>query len=430
MNLFTRLSIALNKTRWDELRQLWYNGDSMPDSAGGLDFSADKNTALKFTAVFGCCRVLAETFATVPIFEYQKLTNGDREKTDDTGLYDVLHNVFNSEMSAYNAKEMAMYQINLGGNVVFRKLKNAFGGIVELDPFLWQEIGISRNKDTRKLEYKYKNKKNEAKILSREQVFHVPGPSLDGVIGMSPIEYAAQAVRLGKIYENFAVNFYKNGVLSSGVFEHPSNLNDTAYARLKEDLKKNYTGLANSGTALLLEDGMTFKQLTMKLADAELLASKKFQIEDICRVYRVPLHLVQNLDKATNNNIEHQSLEFVMYTMLPWFKRWEDCINTQLLTPQQRSAGYYYEFNMSMLLRGDQKSMAEAFAVGRNGGWLSVNDIRRMLNLNSIDNGDIYLQPLNMVEAGATPESGVNEISNKLLDEMYALIEKRGQNEK
>jgi HK97 family phage portal protein len=153
-----------------------------------------------------------------------------------------------------------------------------------------------------------------------------------------------------------------------------------------------------------LEDGLKFKEVSIKPVDAQFLESKKFQVEEICRFCRVPLHLVQNLDKATNNNIEHQSLEFSMYTMLPHYKRAEEAVNTQLLTKEQREKGYYYEFNMNTLLRGDAKSMADAFAVGRQWGWLSVNDIRRLNNQNGIGpEGDIYLTPLNMIQAGKEP---------------------------
>jgi HK97 family phage portal protein len=344
----------------------------------------------------------------------------DRQKTDETGLYDILHTAANDEMSAYNFKEMGMYQINIGGNLVCLKKKGALlGQTIGLQPLNWEKIEICRDKDTNRIQYKFKPDGVTEKIYTRDDVFHVPGPSLNGINGMSPLEYAAQAIRLGLTYEKFAVNFFKNGANASGIFKHPGFLKDEAYKRLKNDLQEQWQGLQNAGKPILAEDGLDFLPFQLKLVDAELLSSKKFQIEDICRVYRVPLHLVQNLDQATNNNIEHQSLEFVMYTMLPWFKRWEDCINCQLLTKEQRGNGFYMEFNMSSLLRGDQKSMAEAFAQGRQWGWLSVNDIRRLLNLNKIKNGDIYLQPMNMIEAGSTVDTQTKAIVN----EVHKLIE-------
>jgi HK97 family phage portal protein len=400
----------------------WFSGAPFSNGypSSSLDSDTSGENALKYSVVWACNRVLAETFATVPAFEYKRELDGDRTKTNDTGLLDILHYKYNDEMSAFAAKEMSMYQMNLGGNAVFTRQYNMFNDVIGLVPHKWQNVKIERNKETGQLEYTIKLS-NETRKYSRDQVFHVAGPSTDGIIGMSPIEFAASSVQLGVTYEKFGQQFYKNGVHSSGVFSKDGTLTDEAYSRLKGELNKGYAGLVNSGKALLLEDGLQFTQNQIKLVDAELLSSKKFQTEEICRIYRMPLHLVQNLDKATNNNIEQQSLEFVMYTMLPHFKRQEDAINTQLLTRQQRDEGYYFEYNIATLLRGDQKSMYEAFAKGRQWGWLSVNDIRRMLNMNKIENGDIYLEPLNMVEAGTGDEMST-QISNKVSKEITQLM--------
>jgi HK97 family phage portal protein len=404
----------------------FYKGEEPYITVTGVDTTG--NNSLKYSAVFSCCRVISETVATVPIFEYKKTNkNGDREKTNDTGFFDILHHKYNDEMSAYAATEASLYNLNLGGNSVFTRQKNVYGDTIGLVPHQWQNVNISRNRTTGKLVYKIRDYKGLSKEYTRQDVYHIAGPTVDGVTGMSPIEFGASSIELGAIYEKFGREFYKNGVLSSGVFEKPGVLTEEAYARLKSDLKSNYAGLLNTGTPMLLEDGMQFKPLQMKLVDAELLSSKKYQIEDVARFYRMPLHLIQHLEHATNNNIEQQSLEFVMYTMLPHFKRIEDAVNTQLVTKQQRDNGYYFEYNINALLRGDLKSMYEAFAQGRQWGWLSVNDIRRMLNMNSIPNGDTYLQPLNMVGAGEQPKN--TEISANIAREISALIE-RSENAK
>ncbi len=410
-----RLLVVKNQS-WDQMIRDFLAGNDS-NSIGEICVS-DEN-ALKFSAVFACLRVLSETFASAPIAEYRKIDDNERQKTNETGLYDILHNATNEEMSAYNFKEMGMNQVNTGGNFICLRQTNRLNDIIALWPIEWRRVEIKRN-ENKKLIYKIDGPSGEE--YTRDQIFHVPGPTLNGIIGMSPIEYLSQAIRLGLTYEKFSVNFFKNGVLSSGFFKHPGSLSDIAFERLKKDLKNNWQGLLNAGVPIIAEDGLDFVPLTMKLADAELLLSRKFQKEEICGIYRVPLHLIQNLDKATFSNIEQQSLEFIMYTMLPWFKRWEECINCQLLTRKQRDAGYYMEFNMSGLLRGDQKSMAEAFAAGRQWGWLSVNDIRRMLNLNPIPNGNIYLQPMNMVEAGKT----MDDQKKALVDQMHKLIEQAG----
>lgn len=396
MSLFSKIKMIMSPG-FDELIRKYMDGSDVGPSEFGL---VSDDSAMKFSTLFACFRVLAETFASVPIFEYKKLKNGDREQTDDTGLYDILHCVPNDEMSAYNFKESLMYQICAGGNAICSRLYNSTGGITGLYPIEHQRVQIGRDKDTKVLTYTIDNKD----VKTRKDIFHIPGPSVNGIDGMSIIEYASQAVKLGLSYETAGNSFYKNGMLTTGVFEHPTFLKDEAKKRFVDEMQKSYSGLRNFGKPMVLEDGLKFKEVSIKPVDAQFLESKKFQVEEICRFCRVPLHLVQNLDKATNNNIEHQSLEFAMYTMLPHYKRAEEAIINQLLTREQREKGYYFEFNMNALLRGDAKSMADAFAVGRQWGWLSVNDIRRLNNQNGIGpEGDIYLTPLNMIQAGKEP---------------------------
>ena len=397
MKFFQKAKLLFNNSAWDDMIKSFIRGDDAPIINGNIPINTA--TAMKYTAVFACIRVLSETLAAMPIMVYKKKNQTEREPVTDVPLYDVLHNVFNSEMSAFNGKEACMIALNLGGNAVCEKLVNARGELLGLYPYSWNSVNIERDKDTHQLVYKISLGATE-KTLTRDQVFHIPGISFDGVVGLSPIEYAASAIRLGLSYEQFGVNFYKNGMNPSIALEYPNELSDTAYQRLKADLDKNYAGIANTGKPFLAESGAKVKELTIKPADAQLIENKRFQIEDVARIYRVPMHLIQELTRSTNNNIEHQSLEFVMYTMLPWFKRWEENISMQLLTQTQRLVGYYAEFKVDSLLRGDAKSRAEAYASGRQWGWLSVNDIRRMENMPPIANGDIYLQPLNMGEAG------------------------------
>ena len=376
----------------------------------GGEINVYGENSLRLTAAFGCMRVLAETFCSAPIKEYKKAKNGDRIETDDTGLLDKLKYMPNEDQSAMQFHEMGVYQMNLGGNFVALKQASRSGRIANLTPVPWQNVQIELT-DSGRVGYKFKGSQE---YVLKPNVFHVPGPSFNGYSGMSPIEYAASAIKLGMTYEKFSLNFYKNGAMPSGSFEHPTELSEVAFTRLREQLKEKYQDVVNAGTPILLEDGTKFTPLAIKLIDAELLASKIFQIQDICRLFRVQPHLVQELSRSTNNNIEHQSLEFVMYTMLPWFKRWESAINTQLLTAEARRAGYYFEYNMSGLLRGDMKSMAEAFAIGRQWGWLSVNDIRPLLNLNAIETGTINFNPLNMTEAGKDPQESVKKEVDKI----------------
>jgi len=329
-------------------------------------------------------------------------------------------------MSPFGFKETLMTNFDVSGNVVCQRLLNSRGQLVGLVPFDHQIVSIERGQQTGKLEYTIRRNGKEPKIFSRDEVLHVPNLSFNGVVGMSPISYAAQSIALGLSYEAFGVNFYKNSANPSGAFGTDGTLGDVAYERLKADLSKNYTGLKNVGTPLLLEDGLKWQQMTINPIDAQLLESKNFQIEDICRIYRVPQHLVNKLDRSTNNNIEHQSLEFVMYCMLPIFKRFEDAINSQLLTPEQRKANMYVEFKIDGLLRGDAKSRADSYAVGRQWGWLSVNDIRRLENMPGIGpQGDIYLSPANMLDSSKIGEQQVASNYARLVDDIAAMISER-----
>ena len=421
MKLRQRIGMASRmvfKNNWfDEYIRSFLRGDDVPGTPGYTNINT--HTAMKYTAVFACVRVLSETLASMPIMLYRKKPDGDRESKNDLAVYDILHNAPNDEMSPFNFKESCMISLNTGGNAVCERLVNRYGQLVGLYPYPWSMVQIERDKETGRLVYKVRDG-TRFKDLDRSQVFHISGLSFDGVIGVSPIEYAASAIRLGLSYEQFGNSFYKNGANASGIFSFPQALSDTAFERLKKDLTKNYTGLVNTGKPMILEEGADFKQMTIKPVDAELLGNKKFQTEDVARIYRVPLHLIQNLDKATFSNIEQQSLEFVMYTMLPWFKRWEENINMQLLTQQERMAGYYLEFKVDSLLRGDAKSRAEAYSIARQWGWMSVNDIRKLENMNSIANGDIYLEPLNMVEAGK-----VQDNIKATAEEIYKMLQSK-----
>jgi HK97 family phage portal protein len=388
------------------------------DFLSGGDLPETSNNALKYSAFFGCIRVLGETYASVSIDEFQRKPNGDKIKTDKTGLRDILKHEPNGYTTAYNFHEMSMNQNNTQGNfyAIKDKTNGQITGLRQL-----QSESVQPDIKNGKLIYKY----NDIE-WTRKDIYHVPGFSLDGLVGLSPLEYFASIVDVGMTYQKFSNKYYKNGIFSTGVFEKegPGKMREDAFENLQKQIKKLWSGEKNFGRPIIVEDNTKFKQLTIKPIDAQLLESKKFSIEDMARVFRVPLHLLQNLDKATFNNIEELGIGFVVYTMLPHFKRNEAAINSQLLTKQQRKKGYFFEFNIQSLLRGNIQAMAESFMTGRMGGWLSVNDIRRLLNMNSIGpDGDVYLEPLNHVPAGTERE----KVENKMTKQIKNLIEQAGE---
>lgn len=389
------------------------------------NFKIDTDTALGFSAVFACNKVLSETLASCPILLYEKDDKGNRQQVTDTPEYGVLHYAPNAEMTPGQFKEFGMTNINLGGNFIAQKVFNLHGELLELRPISWERVRIDIDKGTGRLLY-FIDGKQEPK--TRDEILHIPGLTQDGYIGITPLSYAALTVDIGLSQDKFERNFYHNRASTSGIFQYPNELGEEAFQRLKKDIKKNYTGLSNAGVPMILEGGGQFKEITMKLTDAQFLESKRFRIEDVCRIFRVPLHLVQDLTRSTNNNIEHQSLEFIVYTMLPWFKRWEENLNLQLLSKDSKKRNRYFEFNISGLLRGDIKSRYEAYAQGRQWGWLSVNDIRRLENMNPVEGGDIYMQPLNCIDAAMANEyfKKQDEAKNKILrEEIFNLINER-----
>jgi HK97 family phage portal protein len=403
----------------DEYIKGFLSGEDLPGQQ-----TVDTEMAMKYSAVSACVRVRAETFASVPMLLYKKTDDG-RKQVTDLPIADILHGCPNSEMSPFGFKETLMTNFDISGNTVCHRLVGGTGTLLGLYPYNHSAVKIERDKETKKLIYVI-GSGSEQKKLQRNEVLHVPNLSFDGVCGLSPISYAAQSILLGVSYEKYGVNFYRNAALPSGVFESPSPLSEPAYDRLKKGIKENYTGLKNSGIPMLLEEGMKWQQVTINPIDAQLLESKYFQIEDIARIYRVPQHLIGLLEHATFTNIEHQSLEFVMYTMLPIFKRFEDSINCQILTSDQRKNGYYVEAKIDGLLRGDSKTRADSYAMGRQWGWLSANDICRLENLPNIGTqGDIYLTPLNMGDsAHINDKSAANNYAN-LVEDIYKMISER-----
>jgi HK97 family phage portal protein len=413
---------------FDDWYKAFINGD---DSGQNTPFSIDREVALKLSSIWACTRVLGETLASMPCATYRKQEDLSKKEANDIGLYDILHYEPNQETTPFNFKEGLMMNLCLGGNGYAQKIynKSKVPELLALYLLDYENVTPERDKVTKRMTYKVKFDENglsQEKTMTRDYIFHIPGVSMNGITGIIPINYASKAIELGLTYETFGVNFYKNGANTNMALVHPKALKDAAYERLKKEVDEKRTGLRNVNKPWLLEEGMQIKELTINPVDSQLLESKYFQIEEICRFYRVPLHLVQHLLRATNNNIEHQSLEFIIYTMLPWAKRIEENINLQLLTKEERKTGYFAEFKMDSFLRGDMATRATAYAQGRQWGWLSVNDIRRLENMNNIGPaGDIYLTPSNMYEAEKEPTPQQQQDKNKALaEEIFRLIEK------
>ena len=228
-------------------------------------------------------------------------------------------------------------------------------------------------------------------------MLHIPGLGFDGVIGYSPIALEKNAIGLGIAAEEYGSKFFAHGATPSGVLTHPNTVKDPSLLRVSWN--NAYGGASNSGKVAILEEGMTFTRISMPNNEAQFLETRKFQVSEICRIYRVPPHLVADLEHATFSNIEHQSISFAVHTIRPWLVRIEQAIDKQLF-PEKEKSRFYAQFNMDGLMRGDYKSRMEGYAIARQNGWMSTNDIRALENMNPVpaeEGGDAYLVNGNMI---------------------------------
>ena len=361
-------------------------------------------TAMQTTAVYACVRILAESIAGLPLHVYAYRGEG-RERVPEHPLFTILHDAPNPEMTSFVFRETLMVHLLLWGNAYAQILRDRAGRVAGLYPLLPNHMSVNRDEDGR-LYYTYQRvtdenpnfKRGGEVILPAEDVLHIPGLGFDGLIGYSPIAMARNAVGMTLACEEYGASFFANGARPGGVLQHPGVLKDPA--KLRESWQAVYGGAANTGKVAVLEEGMTYQQIGIPPEEAQFLETRKFQVDEIARLYRIPPHMVGDLDKSSFSNIEQQSLEFVKYTLNPWVVRWEQALQKSLLFPEERKR-YFIRFNVDGLLRGDYQSRMQGYAVGRQNGWLSANDIREMEDMNPIpaeEGGDTYLINGNMTK--------------------------------
>ena len=257
------------------------------------------------------------------------------------------------------------------------------------------------------LTYTYTTTEGRTVRLHPGDVLHIPGLGFDGVLGYSPIALEKNAIGLGIAAEEYGSKFFAHGANPSGVLTHPNTVKDPS--RLRESWNNAYGGSANSGKVAILEEGMRFERISLPNNEAQFLETRKFQVAEICRIYRVPPHLVADLEHATFSNIEHQSISFAVHTIRPWLVRIEQSIARQLF-PEKEKGRFYAQFNMDGLMRGDYKSRMEGYAIARQNGWMSANDIRELENLNPIpdsEGGNAYLVNGNMISVEQASRNAV-----------------------
>lgn len=392
-----------------------------------------ERSAMQMTAVYSCVRILSEAVAGLPLHLYRYNDSGSKEKAVDHPLYRLLHDEPNPEMSSFVFRETLMTHLLLWGNAYAQIIRNGKGDIIALYPLMPNKMTVDRDENG-KLYYSYQRSNDEATgesgkvILKSDSVLHIPGLGFDGLVGYSPIAMAKNAIGLAIATEEYGAKFFANGAAPSGVLEHPGTLKDPS--KIREAWQSQFGGSQNSGKVAVLEEGMKYTPISISPEQAQFLETRKFQINEIARIFRVPPHMVGDLEKSSFSNIEQQSLEFVKYTLDPWVVRWEQSIMRTLLSPTEKNE-YFVKFNLEGLLRGDYQSRMNGYAIGRQNGWMSANDIRELENLDLIpdeDGGNLYLVNGNMlplVKAGAFADNPNTEKKEEETDEKpeYKVLE-------
>lgn len=358
----------------------------------------NERTAMQTTAVYACVRILAETVASLPLHVYEYQDDGGKKLVHDHPLYYLLHDEPNPEMTSFVFRETLMSHLLIWGNAYAQIIRDGAGRVLGLYPLLPDKMEVQRD-DKGNIYYVYSRNSDENPTfkeygnikLKAEDVLHIPGLGFDGLIGYSPIAMAKNAVGMTLACEEYGASFFANGANPGGVLEHPGVLKDPS--KVRESWNSVYRGVSNAHKIAVLEEGMKYQQIGIPPEEAQFLETRKFQINEIARLYRIPPHMVGDLDKSSFSNIEQQSLEFVKYTLDPWVIRWEQSLQRSLLLPGEKGK-YFIKLNVDGLLRGDYQSRMNGYAVGRQNGWFSANDIREMENMNPIpdeEGGNLYL---------------------------------------
>lgn len=364
----------------------------------------NERTAMQTTAVYSCVRILAEAVASLPLHIYC-YTDAGKERVISHPLYHILHDEPNSEMTSFIFRETLMSHLLIWGNAYAQIIRDGAGRVFALYPLLPNKMEVERS-ESGQLVYFYTrnseenpNFKETGRIRLRlEDVLHIPGLGFDGLVGYSPIALAKNAVGMTLACEEYGASFFANGANPGGVLEHPGILKDPK--KVRDSWNEVYRGTSNAHKVAVLEEGMKYQQIGIPPEEAQFLETRKFQLNEIARMYRIPPHMIGDLDKSSFSNIEQQSLEFVKYTLDPWVIRWEQSLQKALLLPQEKKE-YFIKLNVDGLLRGDYQSRMTGYATARQNGWMSANDIRELEDLNPIsedEGGNLYLINGNMTK--------------------------------
>ena len=374
------------------------------------------DVALGITAVKACVQVLCDNVASLPVPIYRRLDGGGKERATEHPLYRILHEEPNPWMTPYQLKETLMGHLLLWGNA-FANIERRSDGQAR---YLWplrpdgvERIGRSQSGELRYL-YRVPTNNPTGSLLDdtakpgdlveipQRNMLHIRGLSSNGVIGYSPISLHREALGLALAAEEYGARFYGNDARPGGILKTAGKLGETAAANLKRSWNEAHQGLTQSHRVAVLEDGVEWQAIGVPPEDAQFLETRNFQITEISRIFRVPPHKISDLNRATYSNVDKQEQMFMIDSLRPWLVRWEGQITKDLILPADRPR-YFAEFLMEAQWRADIKTRYDAYAKGKQWGWLSTNDIREFENMNPVEGGDDYWMPVNVQAMGGNP---------------------------
>ncbi len=373
-------------------------GGSTRSTAGQM---VTPQSAMALPVLQACVSIIAESVAQLPLEVYERQEDGGRKPATTHPAYDLLKYAPNDWQTPFEAREYAQTALGLRGNAYSFIERDGRGRPTALIPLNPGDVQVFKGPDLKPY-YAIEG----ADPIPARFIHHVRWVSLDKYTGLSPIALHANSIGYAQALEEYGGKSFLHGTALSGVLERPKEAPAIKDPSMVEDLtnkwQAKFGGAQNAGKVALLQEGMTFKALTMNNVDAELISALKLASADIARIYKMPPPMLGFMEAATYNNVENLQIQYVIYTLMPWLRRHEQAMQRDLLLASERSR-YYIEFNIGGLLRGNQQGRFAAYAVARQWGWLSINDIRRLENLPPVPGGDAYLQPLNMTAAGMPP---------------------------
>ncbi len=368
---------------------------------GSTSQNVTADAAMKISAVWRCVNLISGKVATLPL-DIKRRVGDKRQDADDHDLWNVLRRKPNGWQTSAEFRRMLQASVLLRGNGYAYIVRSA-GRVISLIPLNADNVEVKQQRDL-SLVYSVTLPSGQRTILAQKDMLHLRGLSLDGITGLPVITYARESMNLAMATEGHANGLFANGTMAGGVLTHPGKLGTEGQEALRDSLEHYRKGGSREGRDLILEEAMTYTRLGMTSNDAQFIQTRVQSLAEIGMYFGVPLHLIGLNDKASSwgTGIEQMGIGFVTYTLQDWLTMWEQAIGRDLI--DEKEPELYAKFNISALMQGDAKTRFAAYATGRNWGWLSANDIRALEDMNPIDGGDEYMQPLNMAPLGATPE--------------------------